>query len=79
MIKSAAIKQNGKIYTGRMHGEIIYDMVLIDGVKPPIDGEQGFITDDGKFVDRKEAAKIAFECGQTKKQLDFLYSDELIK
>lgn len=28
---------------------------------------EGFITDKGKFVDREEAAIIAYDCGQIKK------------
>jgi hypothetical protein len=28
--------------------------------------EQGFVTDEGEFVDRAQAARIALECGQIK-------------
>jgi hypothetical protein len=28
--------------------------------------DQGFVTEDGKFVGREEALKIAVECGQVK-------------
>ena len=38
---------------------------------------QGFITSDNYFVDRKQAAKIAFEAGQTPVLEDVLYSETL--
>jgi len=79
MIKESAIKQDGKVFTGKRHHNIIKDMVRL-GIKTPINGEQGFVTDDGKFVSRKEAAKIALESGQIKK-LKFnqksLFSEDL--
>lgn len=64
MIKEAAIRQDRVIYTGRRHHDIIHRMVLKLGMPRPIRGEQGFITDTGLFVDRKQAARIAIECGQ---------------
>jgi len=42
-------------------------------------GEQGFITSEGNFVDRKVAGQIAIKCGQIEK-LEFppnLYSEDL--
>jgi len=42
--------------------------------------EQGFLTDDGKFVDRKTAKKIAIESGQILKgshDLEELFSEDL--
>lgn len=44
-----------------------------------IDGNQGFLTSHNRFVDRREAMRIAVECGQvennTNKQL--LFSEDL--
>ena len=37
----------------------------------------GFLTSDDKFVDRKEAGKIAFESGQIKVPNDCLFSEDL--
>ena len=39
--------------------------------------EKGFYTSKGRFVDRTEAAKIAYECGQTSELKDILYSEDL--
>lgn len=40
---------------------------------------QGFMTSKGRFVDRKEAAKIAYECGQITKQVKTLYSEDIFE
>ena len=61
-IVKAAIKYKDKIYTGFDHGECFIQMP--SGHKGSEDVEQGFITDDGRFVDRKEAMKIARNAGQ---------------
>ena len=63
-IKCAAIKFEGEIYTGKRHNDVIYYMVTECGLSIPITGEQGFITEGGKFVGRQEAKIIAREAGQ---------------
>ena len=60
---AAAILQDGEVWTGRRHHEIIHEIVDITGVKP-VTGEQGFWTDDGWFVRRVPALHIAAEHGQ---------------
>lgn len=78
-IIAAAVKpESGKIYTGRRHCDCIRKAVDEGGEPTPILGiHQGFVTNNGKYVDRKEAGKIAFECGQIKEPSDFLYSEDL--
>lgn len=76
MIKEAAIrdKRDGTVFTGKRHGDIFAK------ARPPGSlkyGEQGFITDKGKFVDREEAARIAFECGQISEKKKELFSEDL--
>ena len=39
--------------------------------------EQGFLTNENRFVDRKEAGKIAFRALQTKELHDTLFSEDL--
>lgn len=79
MIKSAAIRFRGKVYVGHNHTQIGIDgpRFMFKDVERSIlfGGEQGFVTDDDRFVDRREAASIALECGQIK-QLRF-FADEL--
>jgi hypothetical protein len=57
--------------------------MIMEGETCPISCEkfiQGFITDDGRFVDREEAFKIAVECNQLlnkKNHLPTLRSEDL--
>ena len=44
--------------------------------------EQGFLTDKGEFLDRREAADYAYECGQLMEtaeepRIDVLFSEDL--
>lgn len=78
MIKAAAIMINGKIYTDDRHFRII-PVALKDNPNIGLITQemQGFVTDDGKFVDREEAAKIAYECGQIKEPKNTLFSEDI--
>lgn len=64
-IVAAAIKQGEVICfipaPGRHH-DIIRKMAAI-GIPIPIDGKQGFLTDEGQFVERRVALGIA-ECAK---------------
>lgn len=66
-IVAAAIKQDGAICSvprpGRHH-DVIRAMARA-GVPIPIVGKQGFLTNDGLFVDRVEANRIAVMAEQT--------------
>ncbi len=50
-----------------------------DGVPTPIWGEQGFVTDKGVFLTRKQAAAHAIVCGQIEELTTppYLYSEDL--
>lgn len=82
-IKGSAIQFEGKTYVvlapGR-HGHVIQKIVAENPDIPGVAGEiQGFITQDDRFVDRIEGAKIALETGQIEK-LNWppnLYSEDL--
>ncbi len=76
MIKEAAIFYNGNIYTGKRHCDIIHNIVL-ETYTSPIKGIQGFVTEDGIFVTREQAARIAYEAGQIKQKKSELYSEDL--
>jgi hypothetical protein len=79
MIKEAAIKLNGIVYTGRRHHEIIRELAR-RGFDIPILGEQGFVTDTGEFLTRRQAGRLAIESGQVE-ELKFhkydLFSEDL--
>lgn len=61
-IEKAAIKYKSKIYIGFDHGECFKQLNNPEITMAEI--KQGFITSSGKFVDRKQATKIAIEAGQ---------------
>ncbi len=62
MIKEAAIKKRSKVITGKCHGDA-FKKCIDKGLTS--DGwVQGFVTDDGQFVNRQEAFEIALACGQ---------------
>lgn len=63
MITAAAIRQNGRIWTGRRHGQMIPKVFKETGQKV-LSHHQGFVLDTGEFVTRAEAARIALGNGQ---------------
>ena len=71
----------GFVICGWRHGNCIYQMVAITGLRsiPAEAGEeiQGFLTSKNRFVDRKEAGEIAFANGQTDELKTTLYSEDL--
>ncbi len=68
MIKEAAIqrKVDGKVWTGRRHGDVIHQIISECPGKTITHAEftQGFVTYGGTFVDRHEAFKIAVAYNQ---------------
>ena len=82
-IKSAAIKDlvTNEVYTGRTHAIIMQNMVQVHNLKPPVDStrfEQGFITNENRFVSRGTAAKIAFAAFQIHREVNILYSEDIL-
>ena len=73
-IIAAAIMKGGRIFVGSRHH------IIINCADPPGSlrgGEQGFITDTGEFVNRRDAADIAYFCGQIEKPKLTLFSEDL--
>jgi hypothetical protein len=67
MIKQAAIRHGGRIFTGHRHADIFQaNAVFRNGVivSSIANGEQGFVDDLGQFHSRESAARIALETGQ---------------
>ena len=80
-IKAAAILLDNVIISldpPARHHNIIYKLAA-EGFPTPIKGIQGFITDEGDFVDRREAANIALAVGQCEKLMapPNLFSEDL--
>jgi len=76
MIIASAIKFNNKIFLGRGHSAIVLQIKLkYRDCKLKISPqEQGFYTDDGRFLSRKEARQHAIDCNQVKEE--DLYCDD---
>jgi len=69
---------DGVVWTGRRHSDVIMKIVLEFGRNAaPVKGEQGFVTECGKFLTREEAAKVAFQAGQVKELYPILMSEDL--
>ena len=73
MITNAAIQI---IHTGRSHAEIILRKIREPEMLPTFTTE-GFVDDKGNFLNRKESAVHAFECGQINELLKELFSGDL--
>jgi hypothetical protein len=79
-IAAAAILERGKIWTGTRHHLIIRDIIQARGKEEGyVSGEQGFVTDKGQFVNRRQAAIIAFNAGQIPNRKEELFSEDIFK
>ena len=66
LVQSAAIKWEGLVLSmdrPARHGDLIRELSRL-GLPEACHGEQGFVTSDGKFVDRQSAYEIAMRAGQ---------------
>jgi hypothetical protein len=77
-IAAAAVRQDGVVYTGAHHHQIIRYVFALTG--RTVTGEQGFVTSGNRYVDREEAGRIAL-ASRMVKALKFherdLFSEEL--
>ena len=71
--------KNGWVIAGRRHHNCYCCLFSIkpDYRKNSVNIDDGFITSDDRFVNRKEAAKIAYEAGQIKDEAKCLVSEDL--
>ena len=69
--------QTGYVVCGRRHHNCIMLNALLTGRKTTEKDIQGFLTAQDRFVDRKEAADIAYKAGQIKDITDCLISEDL--
>jgi len=75
---------SGVVILGHRHGQCIQTLLSLKGLRTVTyapDGAgnhiQGFLTSKNRFVNRKEAAQIAFDTGQTKDLKGLLFSEDL--
>lgn len=77
-IMHAAVKsKDGWIFIGKCHADCFMKARNINVEMVGTADFQGFVTSKGVFVDRKEAAKIAWLAGQTNKEIKILFSEDL--
>jgi hypothetical protein len=78
LIKHAAIKtKEGWIMMGKQHADC-YHTATHAGLDActKVDS-QGFVTNKGRYVNRKEGGEIAFKAGQIDKPTSMLFSEDL--
>lgn len=89
-IAAAAIRVGNEVYTAPTHFAAMQAIIAIPGVDPAtiadmlLRGEDGFVTDTGRFIDRAEAFQIASNAGQIaaheladpQKNMDFFKTDK---
>lgn len=73
---AAAVMVDGKVYRGTRHGECI-KIAVLNGAKRVNQDQQGFLTDSGEYVNREDAARLAFQCGQIATPKRKLYSEDV--
>ncbi len=69
-IVKACVKYNDRLYTGFDHGECFRKLNEDNTIIVHSEIEQGFVDNDGNFVDRKQAMIIAKESGQLTYETD---------
>jgi len=74
-IEQAAIWNNGIIYKGKRHKDIVMNAPKHLNIRKG--GIEGFVTTSGIFLDRKEAAEVAYQCGQIPEPVEELKSEHL--
>lgn len=62
------------------HHNVYAIVSILSGKRAPLweqDPVEGFLTSRDRFVDREEAARIAYEAGQTDERIEELFSEDL--
>lgn len=75
VIDQAAILSNGILYKGKRHKDICINAPKHLNIRKG--GIEGFVTTSGVFLDRKQAAKLAYEAGQISEPVESLKSEHL--
>jgi len=76
MIVASAIKHKGIVFTGFRHPDIIQYLIKLGYEKPIPNHEQGFIDEDGWFMDRETALVRAKICDQVSEDFTRVLTSE---
>lgn len=74
VVKPAIKMPEGTIYTAPSW-HYSHESIKVGGKTP--DGKKGFVLNDGDFVGRKKAAKIAWDAGQISRKVHKLHTEHL--
>ena len=79
MIVCAALKHHktGAIFGGIRHGDIYSAMHDANLTRVCEDVTEGFLDENNRFYDRKEALEVAMKCGQLSASTRWLKRDKL--
>lgn len=78
LIKHAAVKsEEGNIFIGKHHADCFMKAHYIKIKMSRKADDQGFMTNLGRYVDRKEGANIALIAGQIDAPTKILFSEDL--
>jgi len=69
--------KKGYVIAGRRHSNVIGTALALGVITATTNHVQGFLTNDNLFLDRREAAYIAFEAGQIDSEVTELNSNHL--
>jgi len=75
VITQAAIWNNGIVYKGKRHKDIVMSQPKHLNIRKG--GIEGFVTEQGIFLNRKDAAKLAYQMGQISEPVEELKSEHL--
>jgi hypothetical protein len=78
VIKHAAVKSiDGQIFLGKSHADCFHQAHNVGVKMSQQSSDQGFFTNKGRYVERKEAATIAKNSSQVGQDVFILFSEEL--
>lgn len=76
--------ETGFVVCGRRHHNCFITTFILFGEKITDDynelkgnAEQGFVTSSNRFLDRDQAAQLAFDCGQVNERFKILFSEHI--
>lgn len=75
IIEQAAVWNNGIVYKGKRHKDIFINAPKHLNIRKGC--IEGFVTTSGLFLDRKEAAELAYNMGQITEPKEKLKSEDL--
>jgi hypothetical protein len=74
---AAVVAMNGWALMGKSHADCFHQARHAGIEVSSLRDHQGFVTDAGRYVDRKEAARIAYEADQIAARVPYLFSEDL--